>query len=110
MDIIQEARKLAIAEIKKFGLPNIFHFEISEKKAVGLAERLKADKAIVQVGVCLMDLKLGEAFKKNMLSQHVEMSLKSAKQFLAKFNIDELSKQKFLIVLRRTMVVFRLNV
>ncbi len=96
MDIIQELRKLAISEIEKFGLPNLTHFEISEKKAIALAEKLNADKTIVQVGVYLMDLKLGQAFKEDKVSQHVEMSAEAAREFLSKFEIDEISKQKIL--------------
>ena len=96
MDIIQESRKFAISEIEKFGLPNVVHFDISEKKAIELAEKLNADKTIVQVGIYLMDLKLGQAFKDDKVSQHVQMSVEATKEFLDKFDIDEISKQKIL--------------
>ena len=96
MDLIQESRKFAISEIKKFELPNFIHFEISEKKAIELAEKLKADKMIVQVGIYLMDLKLGQAFKENKLSQHVKISVDATREFLEKFDLDKISKQKII--------------
>lgn len=96
MDIIQESRKLAISEIEKFGLPNLVHFEISERKAIELAEKLNADKTIVQIGVHLMDLKIGQSFKENKVSQHVQMSVEATREFLSKFDINEISKQKIL--------------
>ncbi len=94
MKIIQEARKYAISEIEEFGTPMLVHFEISEKKAIELAEKLHADKTIVQVGIYLMDLKLGQALKENKISQHVQMSLDAANDFLESFDIDNDSKRK----------------
>ncbi|MBL7160334.1 MAG: hypothetical protein ISS93_00585 [Candidatus Aenigmarchaeota archaeon] len=94
MDIVKEARKLAVSEIDKYGLPNIVHFEISENKAVELAEKLGADKMIVRVGACLMDLKLGQAFKEKRMAEHVAMSVEAAKEFLDQFDIDDASKEK----------------
>ena len=49
MNIIQDARTYALAEISKYGIPYELHFEISEKKALELAETLKADKMIVML-------------------------------------------------------------
>jgi hypothetical protein len=96
MDIIQESKNLALKEIKKFGLPSPIHFEISEKKAIELAKKLNADKTIVQVGIYLMDLKLGQAFKDNKISQHVQMSSKATKEFLEKFDLNEGVKKKII--------------
>lgn len=96
MDIVQEARKYAVSEIEKHGLPNIVHFELSEKKALKLAEKLNANKMIVHVGVCLMDLKLGQAFKENRLTEHVKMSVEATKEFLNRFDIDDNSKEKII--------------
>jgi hypothetical protein len=95
-ETIQESRKLAISEIEKFGLPNLIHFEIAEKKAIELADKLNADKTIVQIGIYLMDLKLGQAFKEDKISEHVQMSVEAAKEFLDKFDIDEISKRKII--------------
>ncbi len=96
MDIIQEARKYAISEIEKFGTPILPHFKISENRAIELAEKLNANKKIIQVGICLMDLKLGQALKENKLSEHVTMSVESSKEFLDKFDIDDSEKDKII--------------
>jgi hypothetical protein len=96
VDIVQEARKLAVSEIEKYGLPHMIHFEISEKKAIELAEKLNADKTIIQIGVYLMDLKLGQAVHENKVAQHIQMSADAAKEFLNQFDIDSSSKEKIL--------------
>ncbi len=96
MDVIEESKKYALSEIKKFGTPIPIHFEISEKKAIELADKLKADKKIVQVGVFLMDLKLGQALRKNKLSEHVQMSVEATKHFLKEFDLDEEFKDKII--------------
>jgi hypothetical protein len=49
MDIIQEARKLAVREIEQYGLPHIMHFEISENITIKLAKEFQADPMVVQV-------------------------------------------------------------
>jgi hypothetical protein len=94
MDLVEESRKYALAEMEKFGLPNKIHFEISEKKALEMAEKLGANKSIVQAGVALMDLKLGQAFKEGRLAEHIQMSVDATKEFLNKFDIDDQIKEK----------------
>ena len=92
--LLKEARALAVAEIEKYGLPNLLHLEISEQKVIELSEELNADKDIALLGVYLMDVKLGQAFKENILPQHVKMSVDATKKFLAKFDIDISIKEK----------------
>ncbi len=82
--------------MEQFGHPNRVLFDISEKKAIELGEKLNADKIIVQVGICLMDIKLGQAIVENRLAQHVQMGVEAAKVFLDKFKIDEISKEKII--------------
>lgn len=96
MDIVQEAKKLAQEEIKKYGMPGPLHFEISEKKALELSKKLGIDKTITLVGVYLMDIKLGEAFQKGKLSEHVKMSVEATKEFLERFNFDKETKEKII--------------
>jgi len=96
MDLVQEARNLALKEIEKFGVPNLVHFEISEKKVIELCEKLNADKTIALTGYYLMDLKLGEAFRLDKIKEHIKMSLDMAKQFLEKFDLDEETKKKII--------------
>ncbi|MFH1506620.1 MAG: hypothetical protein ABIE94_06585 [archaeon] len=100
MDIIKEARKLVTVEIEKYGFPTKLHSEFSEKKALDLADKLSADKTIVNVGILLIDVKLGEAITsdkiKDHLKEHVHMSAKAVKQFLKKFDLDKESKDKII--------------
>jgi len=96
MDIVKEAKNLALEEIEKFGIPSKIHFKISEKKALELAKKLGADKTITLVGVYLMDLKLGEAFSKGKIKEHVRMSVKATKKFLEKFELKEEIKKKII--------------
>ena len=96
MDITQEAKNLALKEIEKFGIPNLVHFEISEKKVIELCEKLNADKTIALTGYYLMDLKLGESFKFNKIEDHIKMSLDGARQFFTKSNLDEETKKKII--------------
>lgn len=96
MNIVEEARKYAISEIDKFGFPTLINFEISEKKALELAEKLNADIKIIQVGNSLMDLKLGQALREGRVSEHVAMSVEAAKEFLSGFDIDNTEKDKII--------------
>ncbi len=96
MGIVEDARQYAVDEIEKTGLPDIHVFEISEKKAIELADKLQADKTTTLVGYYLMDLKLGEAFKQGKIKEHIKMSSDAAKIFLEKYNLDEESKNKIM--------------
>ncbi len=95
-DIIKEVREYAISEIEKYSLPPLILFEIAEKNAIRLSKKFDADLNIIKIGVYLMDLKLGQAIKENKELQHINISVKSAKEFLDKFEIDRLSKEKII--------------
>lgn len=88
-NIVKKARDYAMSEIEKFGSPSLTHFEISEKKALELTKKLNADNAIVQLGVSLMDLKLGHALKNGMRDQHIIMSKEAAENLLNNFQLKE---------------------
>lgn len=96
MDLIKKSKKYALSEIKKYGMPIPVHFDISEQNAIRLAKKLNANETIVRVGVVLMDLKLGQAFKEKRLPEHVLMSTDASKIFLQKFNLDEGIKNKII--------------
>ena len=94
--LVKEARNYAISEINKYGLPLLILFEIAEKKAIKLAENFDVDLDIIKIGMYLMDLKLGQAIKENKESEHIEISVKAAKEFLDKFDVDQLLKDKII--------------
>ncbi len=94
--MIEEARKYAISEIEKFGTPTLINFNISERKAVELAEKLNANKEVVLIGNSLMDLKLGQAKSEDRIKEHVKMSSDAAKDFLEKSNLNQETKDKII--------------
>lgn len=96
MNLIEESKKYALAEIEKYGAPIPVHFYLAEEKAVDLARKLKADETIVRVGIALMDLKLGQAVKEKHLPEHVLMSVEASKIFLEKFNLADETKDKII--------------
>lgn len=96
MDLIQESREYALAEIEQYGSPIPIHFYIAEEKAIELAEKLNADKIIVKTGIVLMDLKIGQAIQEKRVNEHVAMSVKASKEFLEKFNLDQETKNKII--------------
>lgn len=87
MNIIEDSKKLALLEIEKFNMPFPIHFDIAECKAVELIKSESVDQTIVMVGLYLMDLKLGQAFKDGRLKDHVKMSSDAAKEFLKKYDL-----------------------
>lgn len=84
MDPVKEAREYACNEMKRYGSPLPILFEISEKKALELAAQLKADRTVVHIGACLMDLKLGQAVKEGRQKEHCTMGVAAAQSFLEK--------------------------
>jgi hypothetical protein len=94
--IVKEAREYAVSEIEKYGLPPLILFEIAEENAIRLSKEFDADLDIIKIGMCLMDLKLGQAVKENKESEHVKMSVQSAGEFLDKFKIHNLTKEKII--------------
>ena len=96
MDIAAEARNYACSEMQKCGLPTVALFELSEKKALELAEKLSADTMVVQAGHALMDIKLGQAFTENRLPEHIQMGVEAARSFLKQFELGEETQQKII--------------
>jgi HD superfamily phosphodiesterase len=95
-NIIQTTRNFALSESTKYGLPTLLHFELGEQKALELAKKLNADSTIVQLGVYLMDIKLGQAFAEKRVAEHVKMSSEAAKIFLQQFNLSDIYMDKIL--------------
>lgn len=91
--LISDSIEFAYSEIDKFGLPTRLHFDLSLQKGKEIAEKLGANEDLVSVGICLMDIKLGDAFAQKRLSEHVQMGVETSKQFLASYKLtnDEFS-------------------
>ena len=90
-EIVINADSYAQTEIKKYNLPAPLHYNLSYKKAIEIAHNNNANIELVKIGVALMDLKLGEAFKKGMLAKHVSMSRDASIEFLSdKIGQDDL--------------------
>lgn len=94
--MIKKAREFAFEEIKKYELPHPIHFEISFNKGEDLAEKLNADIDIVKLGTILMDVKIGEAFNKEKLEEHVEMSKEATKKLLKRFDLPKEVEKKII--------------
>ena len=87
--VANEAVELARKEIETYGLPHPVAFDLSLEKGRFLAEALGANPTIVDMGVAMMDLKLGQAFKEKRLTEHVKMSAEAAEVFLKEHNVPE---------------------
>jgi len=87
--IALHAEEYARAEIKKYNVPEMTHLDISIDKGIEIANKLGANVDIVKIGVCLMDVKLGQAFHEKRIPEHIKMSSDASKEFLNKFSLDE---------------------
>ena len=94
MDIIEEAAKYAISEVKKHKPGVLPLFTLSTKKGLELAKKLGGDEKIVHLGLLFMDIKLPQASKEGRPAEHVEMSAKAAEEFLDKYDISQEEKKK----------------
>jgi len=94
--LIKDAYDIAYKEIEKYGNPSIERFNVSYEKGIEIANKLGADIDIVKIGLVLMDLKLGEAFKKGILKEHVKMSKEAAEKFLINYEITNEQKKKII--------------
>lgn len=88
-EVIDKAEEFALSEIKKYGLPGLPGFNLSNAKGPELANKLGANSDIVQIGTRLMDIKLGEAFSQKRLNEHIKMSVETTRDFLSQFNLEQ---------------------
>lgn len=95
-ELVEKAKEFAYSEIEKFGLPTRLHFDISLAKGIEISKALNADERLVTIGVCLMDIKLGEAFAQKKLAEHVKMGVEASNTFLLDFELDEDEKNKII--------------
>ena len=97
MNIVKEARNLAIEMSKKYGkVPPFDHTELVVNKGQELAKKLNADIKIVTVSCYLIDVGLSKAHQEGKIKEHVRFSCEIAKDFLKKFNLYEKDKEKII--------------
>lgn len=94
--LLQEVDALAIAEIKKYGLPPLFEYHEVNAIAERFAKQLGTDVYIVQLGIRLMDVKVGEAVNKNIFPEHIAMGVKVAQTIFDTHAIDPVIVKKVL--------------
>ncbi len=94
--LISQITDLAKGEITKYNAPSPTHFEMSLKKGKEFAKKLKARQDLVTLGICLMDVKLGEAMHAGKITEHVAMSLAYTKEILEPSH--ELTEQEKAII------------
>jgi hypothetical protein len=94
-EIIVAAKKWALEEIDKYnGPPSLINFYTSLEKGQELAEKLNANKEIVEIGCILMDVKLAEAKSQGKIKEHIKLSADATEKFLEKFELDDKTKEK----------------
>lgn len=80
---------IAREEIATYGLPTQRHYDLSLAKGIELAKKLNADVNLVQAGIALMDIKLGQAAREGHQPEHVKYCVEYAEKLLKELNVDE---------------------
>lgn len=93
-------KKQLLEDVLKIAKENIpptkNHLDISLVKGKMLAKEYNVDEDFVTIGVCLMDIKLGEAHKLNKAQEHVKMASDFAKEFLEEYDLTKEEKDKLI--------------
>lgn len=63
------------------------HLDLSLIAGEKLAKIYNVDTTIVKIGIYLMDVKLSEAMKNNVASNHTKMAVEFAKEYLKKYDL-----------------------
>lgn len=90
--LVEDALSLA----KKNTIPTIEYLELSIDKGKMLASTYDADKDIVLIGICLMDIQLSEAIKQGKQQEHGKMAAIFAKDFLQDYDLTKEDKEKII--------------
>jgi len=98
--LIEEAKKIALAEAKKYTTPVPFHVMLSAEHAVKLTELTGAKSDIVEIGIYLMDAMLGRAVEQGKIPSHMQMGVENAKELLDKFGIIGEDRENILACVR----------
>ncbi|PIY80258.1 MAG: hypothetical protein COY80_03765 [Candidatus Pacebacteria bacterium CG_4_10_14_0_8_um_filter_42_14] len=94
--LIQLSKDFAASQAEEFGVPSVFHLDLSYRKGQWLAEKLNANREIVAIGTYLMDCMLGVAFKEGRAAEHVKMSKIKAEELIDGFSITKDYKDNIL--------------
>ena len=88
-----KSRKECLEDVLKIARQNIPPapglLQISLEKGAELAEFYQADKELVLIGICLMDIQLSAAINQGRQKEHVIMSSDFAKSFLSTYDLTE---------------------
>jgi len=96
-ELIQKAKEFACGEIKKYELPIMSAFDLSNQKGQELADKLNANKDIVLLGTILMDCMLGYAKKEGKIQDHVRICYDATEKFLQQFSeLEDQEKENIL--------------
>lgn len=90
--LIKDSLELA----KKNIPPAPKHLEISLKKGEELSAFYKADRWLVLIGICLMDICLSDAMKEGRQQEHVKMSTEFVKEFLKGYDLEKEKYEKII--------------
>ncbi len=84
----------AVFQLAKKNIPPLpEHLEIAIKKGGELAKLYSANEDTVFIGICLMDIKLGEAIAEQKRQEHVKMAVDFATEFLKEYDISDAEKE-----------------
>ena len=90
--LLKDALLLAKSNI----IPSKELFDICYINLSKICKKYNADETLTTIGLCLMDIKLGEAIDKNMLNMHVKMSSDFAKKFLKDYDLTKEETEKII--------------
>lgn len=84
-ELILKARKISKIGPTKYQTPPQQLVDITTNKAVLLANKLNANKQIVEIGSLLMDSELGLATKEERPTEHIRIAVQNTKKLLSSF-------------------------
>lgn len=93
IQLLEDVKNYAYSEIEKFWFPTKVHFDLSFEKGKEIAEKLGANIELVLLGVCFIDIKLGQAIAENRLADHIQMWVDACNAFLEKYEVSDDEKK-----------------
>lgn len=87
-----KSKKQLLVDILELAKQNVSMpelLELSLKKGEKLSDFYNADKELVSIGICFMDIKLKEALQSGKQKEHMSMAVEFAKNFLNDYNLTK---------------------